>query len=87
MRKTLHIRLKADGFDRCLCPGWHHRPVYPLSCGGDNAIVNAINLGANINSESHDSNLAMTADGAELYVYKGDQTGDFFITTKNNKGL
>jgi outer membrane protein OmpA-like peptidoglycan-associated protein/tetratricopeptide (TPR) repeat protein len=40
----------------------------------------AVNPGAPINGPYHDSNLAINADGTELYLYKSQNGGDIFVS-------
>jgi outer membrane protein OmpA-like peptidoglycan-associated protein len=44
---------------------------------------NAVNLGKDINTPFHESNLVMSHDGAELYIYKEVNNGDIYVTQKN----
>lgn len=47
----------------------------------------ANNIGRSINTPNHDSNLAMSADGNTLYIYKTDNAGDIFVTTRERDTL
>jgi outer membrane protein OmpA-like peptidoglycan-associated protein len=38
------------------------------------------NLGAPINSESHDASIGLSADGNKIFIYKPDNGGDIFVT-------
>ncbi len=40
----------------------------------------AHNIGDQINTEFHDSNLSLSADGSELYIYKDDNGGDIYVS-------
>ncbi|MBX2968369.1 MAG: OmpA family protein [Cyclobacteriaceae bacterium] len=46
----------------------------------------AENIGAPINSEYHDSNLALSADGQTLFIYKTDNGGDIYFSNRNSNG-
>ncbi|NJN26526.1 MAG: OmpA family protein [Cyclobacteriaceae bacterium] len=46
----------------------------------------AKNIGPPINIMYHSSNLAISADGSELYLYKSQNGGDIFLSTKNPNG-
>ncbi len=46
----------------------------------------AQNIGPPINIIYHSSNLAISADGKELYLYKSQNGGDIFLSTKNPNG-
>ena len=46
----------------------------------------ARNIGPPVNIIYHSSNLAMSADGRELYLYKSQNGGDIFLSTKNDDG-
>ncbi len=46
----------------------------------------AKNIGPPINNLYHDSNLAINADGTELYLYRSENGGDIFVSTKNPNG-
>ena len=46
----------------------------------------ATNIGPPINSPYHDSNLALNADGTQLYLYKSQNGGDIFLSEKNAAG-
>ncbi len=42
----------------------------------------ASNLGKSINTKFHDSNLALSPDGNTLFLYKTDNNGDIFVSTR-----
>jgi len=44
----------------------------------------AQNIGNIINTPSHDSNLALSADGNQLYIYSAENEGDIFISEQKN---
>lgn len=46
----------------------------------------AENIGAPVNSEYHDSNLALSADGQTLFIYKTDNGGDIYFSNRNANG-
>lgn len=46
----------------------------------------ATNIGPPVNIIYHSSNLAISADGTELYLYKSQNGGDIFLSTKNPDG-
>lgn len=46
----------------------------------------AENIGPPINSEYHDSNLALSADGQTLFIYKTDNGGDIYFSNRNSNG-
>jgi outer membrane protein OmpA-like peptidoglycan-associated protein len=46
----------------------------------------AQNIGPPVNIIYHSSNLAISADGKELYLYKSQNGGDIFLSTKNADG-
>ncbi|WP_017733179.1 OmpA family protein [Nafulsella turpanensis] len=46
----------------------------------------AKNLGVPVNDEFHNSNLALSADGQTLFVYRYDNGGDIFFSTKEPDG-
>lgn len=46
----------------------------------------AENIGAPVNSEYHDSNLALSADGQTLFIYKTDNGGDIYFSNRNDNG-
>ncbi|UII29324.1 OmpA family protein [Fulvivirga maritima] len=43
----------------------------------------AKNIGEVINTEYHGSNLALSADGNQLFIYKDDNNGDIYISERN----
>lgn len=43
------------------------------------------NLGSPVNTDDHDAAIALSPDGSQLFIYKGDGEGDIFISRK--KGL
>ncbi len=38
------------------------------------------NIGSMVNTRFHDSNLALSADGSQLYVYKDENQGDIYVS-------
>ena len=46
----------------------------------------ARNIGPPINSKYHDSNLAINADGTQLYLFKSQNGGDIFLSVKQADG-
>ncbi|MDZ7607929.1 MAG: hypothetical protein U5K79_20640 [Cyclobacteriaceae bacterium] len=46
----------------------------------------ATKIGPPINILYHDSNLAISADGKELYLYRSENGGDIFLSTRNPNG-
>lgn len=46
----------------------------------------AVNIGPNINSIYHDSNLALSADGKTLFVHKDENGGDIYFIKKRADG-
>jgi outer membrane protein OmpA-like peptidoglycan-associated protein/tetratricopeptide (TPR) repeat protein len=42
----------------------------------------AVNLGTSINTMYHDSNLALSADGNQLYIYKDNNGGDIYVANR-----
>lgn len=44
----------------------------------------AQNIGNIVNTPSHDSNLALSADGNQLYIYSAENEGDIFISERKN---
>lgn len=46
----------------------------------------AKNIGPPVNIIYHSSNLAISADGKELYLYKSQNGGDIFLSTRNPDG-
>jgi outer membrane protein OmpA-like peptidoglycan-associated protein/tetratricopeptide (TPR) repeat protein len=46
----------------------------------------AQNIGANINTTYHDSNLALSADGKTLFIHKDENGGDIYFIKKNEDG-
>lgn len=46
----------------------------------------AQNIGTAINTPSHDSNTALSADGKTLLICSDDNAGDIFFTTRNDDG-
>ena len=50
----------------------------------DGKWTKAQNIGNIINTPSHDSNLALSADGSQLYIYSAENEGDIFISERKN---
>ncbi len=46
----------------------------------------AENIGEVINTQYHDSNLALSADGKTLFLYKDENNGDIYSSTRNEDG-
>jgi outer membrane protein OmpA-like peptidoglycan-associated protein len=46
----------------------------------------AENIGEVVNTQFHDSNLALSADGNTLFLYKDENNGDIYVTTRNEDG-
>ena len=46
----------------------------------------AINIGTNVNSQSHDSNLALSADGSTLFIFKDENGGDIYFCDRQPDG-
>lgn len=46
----------------------------------------ATNIGATVNSQSHDSNLALSADGSTLFIFKDDNGGDIYFCERQPDG-
>lgn len=46
----------------------------------------AKNIGAPVNTPYHDSNLALSADGGTLFIYKDNNGGDIYSTERNADG-
>ncbi|MEM6522202.1 MAG: OmpA family protein [Bacteroidota bacterium] len=46
----------------------------------------AQNIGEIINTEFHDSNLALSADGKQLFLYKDDNNGDIYESYRKDDG-
>jgi outer membrane protein OmpA-like peptidoglycan-associated protein len=46
----------------------------------------ATNIGSNVNSQFHDSNLALSADGSTLFIFKDENGGDIFYCDRKPDG-
>ncbi|MGK7394728.1 MAG: OmpA family protein [Candidatus Cyclobacteriaceae bacterium M3_2C_046] len=46
----------------------------------------AKNIGSVINTENHDSNLAISADGQTLYIYRDENGGDIYYSDRQKDG-
>jgi len=46
----------------------------------------AKNIGNTVNTEYHDSNLALSADGQQLFIYKDENNGDIYVSNRNEDG-
>ncbi len=46
----------------------------------------AVNIGTNVNSQSHDSNLALSADGSTLFIFKDENGGDIYFCERQPDG-
>ena len=44
------------------------------------------NIGTSVNTEFHDSNLALSADGNQLFIYKDENNGDIYVSTRDEGG-
>ncbi len=71
----------ADVFDDML----YYEDVF-YSVKKDGKWQYAQNIGPPVNIIYHSSNLAISADGTELYLYKSQNGGDIFLSTKNPDG-
>lgn len=71
----------ADVFDDNL---YYEDVFYSQKSGGKWQY--AKNIGPPVNIIYHSSNLAISADGSELYLYKSQNGGDIFLSTKNPDG-
>ncbi len=55
--------------------------------GNDGTWSEAANIGTQINTPSHDSNLALSKDGTALYIYNSDiNNGDIFMSVLQSDG-
>src|SRR5690606_8291131 len=50
----------------------------------DGKWTKAENIGNVINTSSHDSNLALSADGQQLYIYSDENEGDILVSEQKN---
>lgn len=71
----------ADVFDDML----YYEDVFYSERSGDKWTY-ARNIGPPVNSRYHSSNLAISADGKQLYLFKSQNGGDIFLSEKNNDG-
>lgn len=46
----------------------------------------AKNIGETVNTQFHDSNLALSADGSLLFLYKDDNNGDIYVSEHKSDG-
>lgn len=46
----------------------------------------AQNIGETINTNFHDSNLAISADAEQLFIYKDDNNGDIYVSYRTGEG-
>lgn len=46
----------------------------------------AENIGDQINTLYHESNLSLTADGSQLYIYRSENGGDIYVSNLNEDG-
>src|SRR5690606_13415198 len=53
----------------------------------DGKWTKAENIGNVINTSSHDSNLALSADGQQLYIYSDDHEWDILVSEQKNDVL
>ena len=44
----------------------------------------AENIGVPVNTEFHDSNLAVSSDASQLFLYKDDNNGDIYVSYRND---
>lgn len=72
----------ADVFDDML----FYEDVFYSTRTGDKWTP-AQNIGQPINILYHSSNLAISADGTQLYLYKSQNGGDIFLSEKNSSGI
>ncbi|MCK5209627.1 MAG: PD40 domain-containing protein [Cyclobacteriaceae bacterium] len=70
-----------DVFDDML----YYEDVFYSARSGDKWTP-AQNIGPPINIIYHSSNLAISADGSQLYLYKSQNGGDIFLSEKNSSG-
>ncbi|MCK5704874.1 MAG: PD40 domain-containing protein, partial [Cyclobacteriaceae bacterium] len=70
-----------DVFDDML----YYEDVFYSARSGDKWTP-AQNIGPPINIIYHSSNLAISADGTQLYLYKSQNGGDIFLSEKNSSG-
>jgi outer membrane protein OmpA-like peptidoglycan-associated protein/tetratricopeptide (TPR) repeat protein len=73
--------LNADVTDRLL----YYEDIFYSEKTGDNWGY-AQNLGMPVNSPYHDSNIAMNAEGDQLYIYKSQNGGDIFLSEREESG-
>lgn len=71
----------ADVFDDML----YYEDVFYSERSGDKWMY-ARNIGPPVNSLYHSSNLAISADGKQLYLFKSQNGGDIFLSERNNDG-
>ncbi|MCK5104014.1 MAG: PD40 domain-containing protein, partial [Cyclobacteriaceae bacterium] len=71
----------ADVFDDML----FYEDVFYSARSGDKWTP-AQNIGPPVNILYHSSNLAISADGTQLYLYKSQNGGDIFLSEKNSSG-
>lgn len=71
----------ADVFDDML---FYEDVFYSQKVGGE--WQPAQNIGPPVNIIYHSSNLAISADGTQLYLYKSQNGGDIFLSEKNEGG-
>lgn len=58
---------------------YHFEDIF-ISRKGENGWLSAENIGLSINTPYHDSNLALTADGKTLYLYRDENGGDIYFS-------
>jgi outer membrane protein OmpA-like peptidoglycan-associated protein/tetratricopeptide (TPR) repeat protein len=51
----------------------------------DGKWTSAKNMGTNVNNPYHESSLALSADGQQLYIYKDDNGGDIYFSELKDK--
>ncbi len=69
--------------------GYHYEDVYYSERHVGDNWLGAVNMGAPINTESHDATVGLAPDGKSLLTYKGinSKNGDVFITQELTDGI
>ena len=67
--------LNPDVFDDNL----YHEDIF-ISTKQNGQWLNSTNIGSVVNTPFHDSNLALSADGKELYIYRDSNAGDIYYS-------
>ena len=65
---------------------FYFEDVFIAEKGADGQWGRARNIGEPVNIMYHNSNLALSADGKTLFVYRDDNGGDIFFSQKENNG-